>query len=49
MDALSGMAHGFVGEGHGNQVVEMTVIATVAQVLAEQWHAITVEKIADLP
>ncbi|MNN17348.1 hypothetical protein D3C81_1305320 [compost metagenome] len=48
LDALSGMAHGFVGEGHGNQVVELTVIGAVAQVLAEQGHAITVEKNADL-
>ncbi|MNC17169.1 hypothetical protein D3C75_650410 [compost metagenome] len=42
------MAHRFVGEWNGHQVVQVPVITAVAQVLAVQAHLVAIEKLAGL-
>ncbi|MNN46836.1 hypothetical protein D3C81_1612350 [compost metagenome] len=46
-DAPGDMAHGLVSERHGDQIIQMTIIGAVAEVLAKQRYSVPVEKRAD--
>lgn len=45
-DARGDMVHGFLGEGDRHQVVQMSVVGAVAQVLAVQDDVVLVEEAA---